>query len=113
MNHNNYITYKLEDLMTDNISIPVFTNTNFYLHLDQVIDKSVIAFKTHIATRVKGEKELVFYPPRQSFWDYVLRRKPKPYKVKVIAKDVLKNPPQTSHPIIQMYEIEPISINTK
>jgi hypothetical protein len=102
------IQYQFEKIESESIILPpVFTRSECVIDYNNPFVNDIIAaFRTHVATRVKGEKVLTFYPPRQSFWDYILRRKPKPYQVKVIAKDVLVNPPQVNHHVIQMYEIE-------
>ena len=108
------IQYQFERLETENIAIPpVFTRSTSYVDDNNpIVNHAIAAFRTHIATRIKGKKIITFYPPRQSFWDYLLGRKPAAFHVKVIAKDVLVNPPQTNHEVIQMYEIdEHIKIN--
>lgn len=100
------IQYKVERIATQNMKLPVYGEFRTFLHEDLLINEALMAIDTYVASRVKGEKELCFYPPRQSFWDYVFRRKPKPFKVRVVAKDLLKNPPPKSHGVVQMYEIE-------
>jgi hypothetical protein len=100
------IQYKFDKLMSEVERFPVFTKNQVFVDTtDEIMNRHKICFETYIAVRVKAEKEIIYHPPRQSFWDYVLRRKPKSYAVKVIAKDVLINPPQINHPVVQLYEI--------
>ena len=106
----NITTYHLEMLRTEPIILPpIFTNTERFVDENHWSEGLVLSLKTYIATRKKGEKTIDFYPPRQSFWDYILGRKPKKYTVKIVAKDVLKNPPATRDNVIRIYEIDTIS----
>lgn len=103
------ISYRLQKIATDAIDTPIdflVNPTVFHQQPNHISNTFKMAMEAYFYDKIKGEKILIFYPPRQSFWDYILRRKPKPYKVKVIAKDVLKNPPVFGHDVIQMYEIK-------
>jgi len=106
----NEIEYKLEQLRTEPILLPPhFINSKQFLDsASPFYDGLRTSLETYIATRIKGEKDFIFYPQRQSFIDYILRRNPKPYKIKIIAKDMLKNPPSTEHSVIKIYEINEI-----
>ncbi|MBV7268407.1 hypothetical protein [Winogradskyella luteola] len=108
------LEYKLEKIAIEHINLPpYFRDTRIFIQeCNPYINEMQMALVSYIASRKLGEEEVLFYPKRQSFWDYILFRKPKPFKVKVSAKDILRDVPELprSHDVIRLYEIEKINI---
>lgn len=108
------LEYTLEQIATDRISLPPhFINTKVFVNeCTPYIRDMQMALVSYVASRKLGEKTVTFYPKRQSFWDYILFRKPKPFTVKVSAKDILRDVPEIpiSHKVIRLYDIEKINV---